>query len=90
MMMKKIPFKAVISSLLLLAFLFLATSGSMLYFGKTGVVLGFARGALRDAHTLAAALMSVLVIIHLISNGRVFLSELKSLFKRLRSKQPKE
>jgi len=80
--MKRLSVKAIVSSLLLLIFLFLATSGSMLYFGKTGVVLGFARGALRSAHTWAAASMCVLVVIHLILNRRLYFSELKSLIRR--------
>ena len=85
--MKKTPVKAIISSLLLLIFLFLAVSGAMLYFGKTGVVMAFARSALRTAHTCAAAIMCILVIVHLILNCRVYISELKSLFGNRRSKK---
>jgi len=80
--MKRLPVKAIISSLLLLAFLFLAISGAMLYFGKTGVVMGFARAALRNAHTWAAAFMCILVCVHLILNFRIYISELKSLARR--------
>jgi len=85
--MKKLPVKAIISSLLLLVLLFLAITGSMLHFGKTGVVMGFARSALRNSHTWAAALMCILVIIHLILNRRLYLSELKSLVKRRDNKR---
>ena len=74
--------KAVVSSLLLLVILFLAVSGAALYFGKTGVVLGFARSGIRNAHTCAAVLMCVLVILHLILNRRIYFKELKSLFRR--------
>jgi len=80
--MKKMHIKAIVSSLLLLVFLFLAVSGAMLYFGKTGVVLGFARSGLRSAHTFAAATMCLLVIAHLLLNIRVYISEIKSFFKR--------
>ena len=80
--MKRLPVKAIISSLLLLIFLFLAISGAMLYFGKTGLIMGFARNAIRNAHTWAAAFMCILVSIHLILNCRQYLGELKSLFKR--------
>jgi len=80
--MNRLSVKAVISSLLLLAFLFLAASGAMLYFGKTGVVLGFARGAIRNAHTSAAVVMCVLVVLHLIMNRSLYMREIKALAKR--------
>jgi len=80
--MKKLSIKAIVSSLLLLILLFLAISGAMLYFGKTGLVLGFPRNALRNAHTYAAAFMCVLALIHLILNRRLYFSGLKSLFGR--------
>jgi len=85
--MKKFPLKAILSTLLLLVFLFLAASGTMLYFGKTGLIMGIARSAIRDAHTMAAALMCILAVIHLILNRRVYFSELKSLSKRSRDKR---
>ena len=80
--MKRSHVKAIISSLLLLVFLFLATSGALLYFGKTGVVMGLARNDIRNAHTWAAASMCLLALIHLVLNRRVYFGELKSLFKR--------
>ena len=80
--MKRLPVKAILSSLLLLTFLFLAASGAMLYFGKTGVVMGFARGTLLNAHAWAAVIMSVLVILHLFLNRGLYFSGLKSLFRR--------
>jgi len=79
--MDKLSFKAVVSSLLLLTILFLAASGAALYFGKTGVVLGFARSGIRSAHTWAAVSMCVLVLAHLILNRRLYFKELKSLFR---------
>jgi len=80
--MKKLSAKAIVSSLMLLLFLFLAISGAILYFGKTGVIMGLSRSALRNAHTCAAILMCILVLIHLILNRRLYFSELKSIFKR--------
>jgi len=79
--MERLSFKAVVSSLLLLTILFLAASGAALYFGKTGVVLGFARSDIRCAHTYAAVSMCVLVLAHLILNRRLYFKELKSLFR---------
>ena len=81
-MMKKLPVRAVVSSILILAFLFLAASGAMLYFGKTGLVLGFARGAIRNAHAWAAVILCVLAALHMILNFRLYLSELKALIGR--------
>jgi len=78
--MKRQSVKAIVSSLMLLVFVFLAISGAALYFGKTGVVMGFTRGALRNAHTWAAVFMTILVLIHLFLNRRLYFSELKSLF----------
>ena len=78
--------KAVLSSLLILLFLFLVISGAMLYFGKTGVVLGFARYFLRGAHALVALLMCILVIVHLFLNRRVYFGELRSAAGKLRNK----
>jgi len=77
--MKSISVKAVISSLMILVFVFLAASGAMLYFGKTGVVLGFARSGLRSAHTLAAVVMCLLALVHFIMNRRQYIAGLRSL-----------
>jgi len=77
--MKKFRFKAVLSSLMLLAFLFLAFSGALMYFNKTGMILGIPRGSMRIAHTVVAAFMFVLAAIHLFVNRSLYLSELKSL-----------
>ena len=80
--MKQLSIKAILSSLLLLTFLFLALSGALLYFGKTGVVLGFTRHTLRNAHAWAALLMCVLASVHLFLNLRLFGAELRSLSRR--------
>jgi len=78
-MMKKRSFKAVLSTLLIVLFLLLAFTGALLYFGKTGVVWGFSRHILREAHFWVAISMCVLIPVHLILNFRLFKSELKAL-----------
>ena len=82
--MKKAHLKAIVSTLLILSFLFLAFSGALLHFGKTGVVLGMPRGALRTTHFYVAVFACVLIIIHLTLNCGVYLKELRSLWKRKR------
>jgi len=77
--------RAILSSILILLFLFLAMSGALLYFFKTGMILGIARYALREAHFVVAITMSVLILIHLILNLKVYFSELRALFKRKRN-----
>ena len=77
-----LPLKALLSTLLLLDFLYLTFSGLLLYFGKTGVVMGMARGALRSGHARAAFLMCALIILHFYLNRRIYFSEIKKLVKR--------
>ncbi|MDR0489822.1 MAG: DUF4405 domain-containing protein [Oscillospiraceae bacterium] len=76
-----IKIKAVLSCLLLLTFVLLACSGALLYFGKTGIVLGMPRYILREAHFWVAGLICVLIILHLLINRRIYLKELKALVK---------
>ena len=80
--MRQLSLKAILSTILILLFLYLAFSGALLYFGKTGMVMGVARSALREIHARAAFLLCVLVPVHFIINHRLYLSELKALFKR--------
>ena len=80
--MKRLSLKAILSSLLLLLFLFLAFSGALLHFGKTGLIWGFARHSLRDAHALAAVLICVLIAAHVFLNRRLYLRELRALGSR--------
>ena len=77
--MKRQSFKAILSVLLLLLFGYLAFSGALLYFGKTGMVMGIPRITLRETHSWAALFACVLIPVHLFFNRRLFLSELKSL-----------
>ena len=78
--MKKLSFKAILSSLLILAFLFMASTGALLYFGKTGMVLGISRYLLREAHFWVAVSICVLIVVHFCLNLRVYLAELRALF----------
>jgi len=77
--MKLLAIKGILSSILLFLFLYLAFSGALLYFGKTGVILGITRYALREAHFWAALSMCALIPVHLLLNRRLYLSELRSL-----------
>ena len=77
--MNKPSFKAILSTLLILGFLLLALTGALLYFGKTGVVLGISRHELRAIHFWTAVSVCVLAAVHLCLNCRVYLSELRSL-----------
>jgi len=89
MQMRKI-LKVVLSTLLILLFLFLAFTGALLYFGKTGIVLGFARSALRGAHFAAAVSMFVLIPIHFFANFRLYKAELKAARGDARGKAKRE
>jgi hypothetical protein len=77
--MKQPTLKAILSSLLLLLFLFLALSGALLYFGKTGMILGLARYAWRNTHVLAALLICIAMPAHLFLNRRLYFKELQAL-----------
>ena len=70
--------RAAVSCLLMLLFVYLATSGALLYFGKTGVVMGMARSTLRETHGGAALLMCALVIVHVCLNRRLLRGEWKA------------
>lgn len=76
--------KAILTTMLIVAFVALAFSGALLHFGKTGVILGISRHALRNAHFVAAVLMCALAITHLVLNRRLYGAELRSLGKKNR------
>jgi len=80
--MKTHPVKAILSSLLAMLFLSIALSGILLYYGKTGLVMGIARNTLRETHFWSAVLMCLLVPIHFFLNRRLFYSEMTALFRR--------
>ena len=79
--MSKFSFKAVVSTLLILCILFLAFSGALMFFSKTGVVWGMSRSALRAVHFWVAVSMCVLIPVHLILNLGLYRTELRTIFK---------
>ena len=76
--MKK-QLKAILSTLLTLCLLYLAFTGALMYYGKTGMVFGIPRHTLRDSHFWVAFAICVLAITHLVINFRVYLAELRAL-----------
>ena len=77
--MKRMVIKAVLTTLLILVFLCLVFTGALLYFGKTGVVLGISRYALREIHFIAAVSICVLIPAHLFFNFQLYRAEMKAL-----------
>ena len=71
--------RAILSSLLALLLLFMAISGAALYFNKTGMVMGFPRASLRQAHFIMAAALCLLLALHLALNFKQYMAELRSL-----------
>ena len=74
--------KAILSSLLILIFLLLFTSGVMLHIGRTGLILGFSRSFLTHFHAWLSLLLLLLIGCHVVLNWRIFRMELKKLFSR--------
>ena len=81
---KKLPVKAVISTLLILCVLFLAFSGALMYFGKTGMVWGISRSGLRAVHFWVAIGMCIFTAAHLVYNYRVYLAELRAIGRKFK------
>ena len=77
--MRRVTIRAILSTLLIICVLFLAFSGALLFFGKTGMVWGIARNDLRAAHFWVAVLTCVLAAVHLFANRRVYMAELRML-----------
>jgi len=82
--MKKQVLKAIVSSLLILCLLYLALTGALMYFGKTGLVWGVPRSALRGSHFWVAISTCALACIHLIMNFQVYFAELRSMIRAKR------
>ena len=79
--MKRTALKAILSTLLILELLFLAFTGVLLHFGKTGMVLGISRGVLREVHFYVAIAMVVFGAAHLVLNRRLYVAGLRALGK---------
>ncbi len=88
-----IKIRAILSSLLLITFIIVLFTGIGLYFSPSGKAareinwsfLGFDKWQLENLHTLSGFIMSALIIIHLLINYKLFLNEIKTLFKRQQS-----
>jgi len=86
----KLKVKAIISSLLLLIFIIVTITGVGLWLAadltpaelKDWTFLGMHRKQLATMHTRFGFAMVGLIIIHLFSNWRMFMTELKVLFGR--------
>ncbi|MCL2125759.1 MAG: DUF4405 domain-containing protein [Oscillospiraceae bacterium] len=74
--------RAVLSTLLIIIVLFLAFTGALLYFGKTGLVWGISRYTLRGIHFAAAILMCLIVVIHFVVNRKIYVAGIRALTKR--------
>jgi len=85
-----IKIRAILSSLLLITFIIVLFTGIGLYFSPSGKIakeiswtfLGFNKWQLENLHTRSGFFMSALIIIHLFINYKMFLGELKVLFKK--------
>ncbi len=85
-----IKIRAILSLVLLIAFLFVLFTGVGLYFSPSERIarelnwsfLGFNKWQLEKLHTLSGFIMSGLVMIHFFLNYKLFLSEIKTLFKK--------
>jgi len=80
--MKKLSVKAILSTLLMIVFLIIVFTGALLYFGRTGVVLGFSRHLLREAHFWAAVSMCALEAAHFFLHFRIYRVELRAFRRR--------
>ena len=79
--MKHTATKAIVSIVLLLLFVYLAFSGGLLYFSKTGMMLGVSRYTWRESHAWVALLVCVLLVVHFMLNLPLFLAEWKLMLK---------
>ena len=87
--MKIIRIKAILSSFLLVTFIVVTFTGVGLYFSTQGKLvdgtlfslLGFNVFKLKKMHTFIGFIMSGLITVHLFINYKIFLVEIKSLFK---------
>ncbi len=85
-----IKIRAILSSLLIIVFIVVVFTGIGLYLSPSGRIakemswtfLGFDKWQLENLHTLSGFLMFGMIIIHLLINHKMFLGEIKALFKR--------
>ena len=77
----KIRVRAILSTLLILCMVYLGFTGALMFFGKTGVVMGVSRNALRVSHFWVAVSILALAVVHLVLNFRIYLNELRAFFR---------
>ncbi|MCL1805702.1 MAG: hypothetical protein FWG28_06880 [Clostridiales bacterium] len=82
--MNRPQLKALLSSLLLPLLLLVSATGAMLYFGKTGMILGFRRASLLRFHARCSLGFLFFILCHVALNFRIYLAELKKPAKRNR------
>jgi len=88
--MKTIKIKAILSSLLLIAFIITTFTGAGLYFAPSEKIItedvwsffGFSKFQLINLHVRLGFIMSGIIIVHLFMNYKMFLVEIKALFKK--------
>ncbi len=86
--MKTIKVKAIVSFLLLVAFIVTTFTGTGLYFAPSGKIVaedtwsffGFNKLQLINLHIRLGFIMSGIIIVHLFMNYKIFLTEIKVLF----------
>ncbi len=88
--MNLVKIRGILSSTLIIVFVVVFISGLGLFFAPSGRVanevgwnfLGLSRAKLENMHNLWGFVMSGLVVVHLLLNYKLLLSEIRSLFKR--------
>ena len=77
--MDKLEWRVIISTLLLIDFVFVALTGVALLFEISG---GLLHGFLKEIHTVSGVLMIFLVILHFSINYGLYIQEIKYFFKK--------
>lgn len=73
--MNKSLFKAILSTMLLLALLLISLTGFALYFNSTGQVLGLPRYVVRQIHAICAMVMLGAGLLHFALNLKTLRAE---------------
>ena len=88
--MSVVKIRAVVSSLLVILFVIVLLTGIGLYLAPSGRIakeagwnfLGVKRWELENLHTISGFIMAILLIVHLILNYKLLLTELRVLLKK--------
>lgn len=79
--MKSKKFRGLISTLLILSALVSLITGAILFFLKYGMWLIFTRNFLYNIHAVSGLIMAIAVMIHFFVNYKMYLMEIKEIFK---------